>query len=156
MSKKPQRNVPPSKIPVTPQPAPVPDKNAVEEGVDIEGPGHLVDDLLETLQGVAALKADKAQFEQAAKALKSVVEEQGKELEVLRRECKVLKETSGFTVADEKRLFSIFGEISFDRKTGDGSQVVRVSGRRSHRFKVSGPTLKECLVDLRKRVQAPE
>lgn len=155
MTKKPQRNIPPSKIPVAPEPAPV--KNVVEsEGVDIEGPSHLVDDLLETLQSVATLKADKTKFEQVATGLKKIVEEQNKELKELRQENAQLKDSAGLSVADEKRLFAIFGEISFDRKSGDGSLVVRISGRRSHRYKASGPTLKECLIDLRKRVKAPE
>lgn len=122
---------------------------AEEDSVSIEGEEGVVDKLLSDLLSVKDLKEAKNVLLRTSEGLKKIVEEQNGKIRALTEENSRLKKTKAFTAEDENKLFQMFGEISFDRKSGTGERVVKIKGQRSSKFRVSSPSLFEALEALR-------
>lgn len=145
----------PSQIPV---PSQVEDEEEHDdETVNIEGEETVVDKLVEDLQSARGLKSDNVGLAQQNLALQKIVTSQNNELKGLKEQIARLNQARAFTVEDEQRLHSIFAEISFDR--GHHGLTVTIAGQRSHKFRVTSPTLFEALKAFREsrtlHVQGP-
>lgn len=146
MAKQNFKNRQTSKIPV---PAQTGEDAACEDDTSqVEGEETVVDKLVEDLQSAKGLRSDNVGLAQQNLALQKIVTGQNNEIKALKESIARLNQAKAFTVEDERRLHSIFAEISFDRAHAGLS--VTIKGSRSHKFRVTSPTLFEALEAFRK------
>lgn len=123
---------------------------AASEGADdvsIEGPESTVDSLLQDLLSVKDLKDATAQQQRQIAAFRKIVQDQNATLQKQAEELSRLRKTTTFTDQDEALLRGMFAEVLFNSR--EGKQTVTIAGRRSHKFRVTSPSLKEALIVLR-------